>query len=65
MDAQNEARAGEAEIHLLDKAVERRDPDPVDGGRRDSRRPQCRRKLPSKKRAKPAEHIKGKAVPTC
>src|ERR1700730_10699335 len=58
MNPQKKARAVAAKVHLLDKTLERDDPDLVDDGRRDPRRPQCRRQFSRKNRAKPAKEKK-------
>jgi len=64
MDPQKKARAGAAEVHLLDRPFERGDPDLIDHRRRDSRRPQRRRKLPREKGAHTAKEEKGDPVGT-
>ena len=58
MNPQKKARAVAAKVHLLDKALERNDPDLVNDRRRDPRRPQRRRQLASEHRAKPAKEKK-------
>jgi hypothetical protein len=55
MNPQKEARAVAAKVHLLDKALERDDPDLVEDWRRDPRRPHGRRQFSRKNRAKPAK----------
>ena len=62
MDPQKEARPGAAEIHLLDRPFERGDPDLIDHRRRDTRRPQRRRKLPREKGAHTAKEEKGDPI---
>src|ERR1700704_4821663 len=59
MNPQQEACACPSEIHLLDKTLERNDPDLVEDRRRDPRRPQGRRQFSRKNRAKTAKEKKG------
>jgi hypothetical protein len=58
MNPQKEARAVAAKVHLLDKALERNDPDLVEDWRRDLRHPHGRRQFSRKNRAKPAKEKK-------
>jgi hypothetical protein len=62
MNPQKKARAGAAEVHLLDRPFERGDPDLIYHRRRDPRRPQRRRKLSSEKGAESAEEKKGDPI---
>ena len=62
MNPQQQARAIAAKVHLLDKALERNDPDLVEDRRRDPRRPQGRRQFSRKNRAKPAKEKKGNPI---
>ncbi len=62
MDPQKKARPSAAEVHFLDRTFERGDPDLIDRRRRDTRRPQRRRKLPREEGAHTAKEKKGDPV---